>query len=182
MSESVRSSSRRKRRILLFVFIPPTGIVAFYLMGWGSLRFWNANLPSGAPMIAMTPDDGWMARLGFTTLTYDRIFSRAGGRLVKLQVPDTPAAFKPAEVHKMLKGMDALLLTGGGDVGPELYGGNPSCHRVDLGSALRAERHVIPHVSATTWQVSRESRRSCRLVTIDWMWLSGTLRGVAAAS
>ena len=125
MSEDSRSSPRRKRRFLLLVFILLTAGVASYLIFWGGLRLWNASLPEDAPRIAMTPDDGWIARLGFTALTYDQIFSRAGGRLIKLEVPEEPGALQPAEIRKRLDGMEALLLSGGGDVDPELYGGDP---------------------------------------------------------
>lgn len=125
MSEDSRSSPRRKRRFLLLVFILLTAGVASYLIFWGGLRLWNASLPEDAPRIAMTPDDGWLARLGFTALTYDQIFSRAGGRLIKLEVPEEPGALQPAEIRKRLDGMEALLLSGGGDVDPELYGGDP---------------------------------------------------------
>ena len=125
MSEDSRSSPRRKRRFLLLVFILLTAGVASYLIFWGGLRLWNASLPEDAPRIAMTPDDGWIARLGFTALTYDQIFSRAGGRLIKLEVPEEPGALQPAEIRKRLDGMEALLLSGGGAVDPELYGGDP---------------------------------------------------------
>ena len=79
MSEGESSPPRRKRRFLLLVFILLTTGVASYLIFWGGLRLWNASLPADAPRIAMTPDDGWIARLGFTALTYDQIFSRLGG-------------------------------------------------------------------------------------------------------
>lgn len=125
MSEGESSSPRRKRRLLLLAFILLTAGVASYLIFWGGLRLWNASLPEDAPRIAMTPDDGWIARLGFTALTYDQIFSRAGGRLVKLEIPAEAGALEPAEVRKKLAGMEALLLSGGGDVDPELYGGDP---------------------------------------------------------
>ena len=125
MSEDSRSPPRRKRRFLLLVFILLTTGVASYLIFWGGLRLWNASLPEDAPRIAMTPDGGWIARLGFTALTYDQIFSRAGGRLIKLEVPEEPGALQPAEIRKRLDGMEALLLSGGGDVDPELYGGDP---------------------------------------------------------
>lgn len=129
MSEGERSTYHWSRRILLTVFLLLTGTVVLYLAGWGCLRLWNSILPSDAPKIAMTPDDGWLSRLGFTSLTYDQIFSRAGGRLIKLEVPENTADLEPGEVGKMLAGTDALLLTGGGDVDPELYGGDPDTAR-----------------------------------------------------
>ena len=95
----------RKRRFLLGISILLTASVASYLIFWGGLRLWNASLPEDAPRIAMTPDDGWIARLGFTALTYDQIFSRAGGRLVKLEVPAEPDGLKPAEIRKKLEGI-----------------------------------------------------------------------------
>ena len=153
MSPGERSSPRRKRRILLFVFILLTGIVALYLMTWGGLRLQNTLLPDDAPKIAMTPDDeAWYARLGVTALGYDQIFTRAGGRLVKLKIPEKSGALGQAEAARFLLGMDALLLSGGGDVDPKLYGGDPataqlvSRRRDDFEIALigEARRRNIP--------------------------------------
>ena len=121
-----RTPRRHRWRSLRRVALGLIAAIGLYLAGRGGLRLWNASLPADAPRIAMTPDDGWLARLGFTTLTYDQIFSRAGGRLLKLEIPDHPQGLQPPAIGKLLEGMDALLLTGGGDVDPALYGGDPA--------------------------------------------------------
>ena len=127
MNEEERPAPRRTRRILKFALIPLETIVILYLVVRGGLRLQNTMLPADAPQIAVTPDDeAWYARLGITPLGYDRIFSKAGGRLVKLEIPEKPGPLEPAEVAQMLDGMDALLLSGGGDVDPKFYGGDPA--------------------------------------------------------
>lgn len=153
MSEEERPAPRGKRRILKFALIPLATIVILYLVLRGGLRLQNTMLPADAPRIAVTPDDeAWYARLGITTLGYDRIFSKAGGRLVKVEIPEKPEALEPAEIARVLEGMDALLLSGGGDVDPKLYGGDPataqmvSRKRDDFEIALigEARRRKIP--------------------------------------
>jgi len=124
MSEDVGAAPRKKRRILKFVLVPLVVIAILYLLALGGLRLQNSLLPDDAPKIAMTPDDeAWYARLGATAMGYDQIFTRAGGKLVKLEIPEKTGLLEPAEAARVLEGMDALLLSGGGDVDPELYGG-----------------------------------------------------------
>jgi hypothetical protein len=117
MSEDVGAAPGKKRRILKFVLVPLVVIAILYLLALGGLRLQNSLLPEDAPKIAMTPDDeAWYARLGATAMGYDQIFTRAGGKLVKLEIPEKTGLLEPAEAAKVLEGMDALLLSGGGDV------------------------------------------------------------------
>ena len=126
MSDDGAGAPRKKRRILKFVLVPLVVIAVLYLLALGGLRLQNSLLPEDAPKIAMTPDnEAWYARLGATAMGYDQIFTRAGGKLVKLEIPEKTGLLEPAAAARVLEGMDALLLSGGGDVDPELYGGEP---------------------------------------------------------
>lgn len=153
MSEEGSAAPGKKRRVLKFALVALVVIAALYLLALGGLRLQNSLLPEDAPKIAITPDDeAWYARLGATAMGYDQIFTRAGGRLVKLKIPGKTGLLQPAEAARVLEGMDALLLSGGGDVDPELYGGAPgiaelvSRQRDDFEISLIAEarRRKIP--------------------------------------
>jgi gamma-glutamyl-gamma-aminobutyrate hydrolase PuuD len=76
------------------------------------------GIPEDAPVIGISLDTAWHARVGITTKRYDLAISRAGGRILNLRPESGDSA-------TLLDQIDALLLTGGGDVDPELYGGNP---------------------------------------------------------
>jgi gamma-glutamyl-gamma-aminobutyrate hydrolase PuuD len=103
-----------------------------------SIRFiypvWiSARLPADAPRIAFSLDNTLLGRIGITDATYQRVVTAAGGRLITLR-PD--AAGDPEvsteAVNALLeeKEIDGVLLAGGGDVDPKLYGGDPNLTRL----------------------------------------------------
>ncbi|MFH1268253.1 MAG: gamma-glutamyl-gamma-aminobutyrate hydrolase family protein, partial [Planctomycetota bacterium] len=73
-------------------------------------------MPRHAPVIGLSLDTAWHARVGITTTGYEVGLSRAGGRILELR----SGGASPEEI---LGRIDALLLAGGGDIDPELYGG-----------------------------------------------------------
>ena len=84
-----------------------------------SLRIWKwASVPRNAPAIGVSVDTAWHARVGITTKWYEIGLTRAGGRILEIR-PETGRA------EEILDRIDALLLAGGGDIDPELYGGSP---------------------------------------------------------
>jgi putative glutamine amidotransferase len=89
-----------------------------------SLEIWKwASVPRGAPVIGLSLDTAWHARVGITTKGYEVGLTRAGGRILELR----PGGGKPEEI---LDRIDALLLAGGGDVDPGLYGGTAADARL----------------------------------------------------
>ena len=70
--------------------------------------------------LAAVPPRGrtWHARAGVTTKSYEIALTRAGGKVRKLWPGDQ-------NPEKILDNIDALLLAGGGDLDPRLYGGTP---------------------------------------------------------
>jgi len=88
----------------------------------------DARLPADAPRIAFSLDDTWLNELGVTDTTYQQAMTRAGGRLVRFE-PDVAGSpeVDPDAVAGLLsrERIKGVLLTGGGDVDPALYGGDP---------------------------------------------------------
>lgn len=107
-------------RLLLAVAVAP-------VLARAAFDIWrHVVTPDDAPRIAMSLDDTWLNQLGITRATYEQAFARAGGKLIILSPDDVgEASLTPERIRELLAGMDGLLLTGGGDVDPELYGGDP---------------------------------------------------------
>ena len=88
----------------------------------------SSRVPADAPRIAFSLDDTLLGRIGITDATYQRVMKAAGGRLITLR-PDAAGEPVDHEAVKTLledKQIDGVLLTGGGDVDPNLYGGDPN--------------------------------------------------------
>ncbi len=88
----------------------------------------NARVPADAPRIAFSLDNTLLGRVGIADATYQRVMKAAGGRLITLR-PDAAGEPVDPEAMKALleeKRIDGVLLTGGGDVDPDLYGGDPN--------------------------------------------------------
>lgn len=83
-----------------------------------ALKIWQQLLPGNAPVIGLSCDTAWHARAGVTTKSYEIALTRAGGKVRKLWPGDQ-------NPEKILDNVDALLLAGGGDLDPRLYGGTP---------------------------------------------------------
>jgi len=86
----------------------------------GGFKVWQWVLvPSQAPVIGVSLDTAWHSRLGITSKTYETALTRVQARMVDIRPGGTSA-------DRILNSIDALLLTGGGDVDPGLYGGDPA--------------------------------------------------------
>ena len=85
----------------------------------------DSRLPADAPNIAFSPNDTWLRELGINE-AYKISITRAGGRLVAFHPEQTGA--DPARIEAWLEKnkIGGVILGGGGDVDPRLYGGNPA--------------------------------------------------------
>jgi len=124
----VRKTNRLRRR-LLWLTVALVCAAGLYGFSRVALRLWMyTRLPPDAPRIAFSLDDTWLNQLGVTDTTYQQAMTRAGARLVRFE-PD--AAGSPEIDSEAIEGLldreriDGILLTGGGDVDPALYGGDP---------------------------------------------------------
>lgn len=130
--------TRRRRRWLRRIGFALAVLVGILLGIYVSLRFiypvWTQmRLPTDAPRIAFSLDNTLLGQIGITDATYQRVISEAGGRLITLR-PDAAGdpEVDPEAVKALLeeKQIDGVLLAGGGDVDPKLYGGDPNLTRL----------------------------------------------------
>jgi putative glutamine amidotransferase len=117
------------RRWLGCIVIALAVLVGSYVLFRLIYPVWiHARLPTDAPRIAFSLDNTLLGRLGITDATYERVMTEAGGRLITLR-PDAAgvAEVNPEAVKALLEEehIDGVLLTGGGDVDPNVYGGEP---------------------------------------------------------
>jgi len=99
-----------------------TLLVIFCLIagGYAGTRVWRwASVPRNAPLVGLSLDTAWHARAGITTTSYEVALTRAGARILEIR-PESGRA------GQILDQIDALLLAGGGDIDPALFGGEPS--------------------------------------------------------
>jgi len=127
--KAVRPVKRLRRwfiRIAIVIAIP----ICIYLIFRLVYPVWiNVRLPEDAPRIAFSLDNTLLGWIGITNATYQRVITAAGGRLIPIR-PDAAGDpdVDPEAVKALLEEekIDGVLLTGGGDVDPKLYGGDPN--------------------------------------------------------
>ncbi|MHC4354638.1 MAG: gamma-glutamyl-gamma-aminobutyrate hydrolase family protein, partial [Planctomycetota bacterium] len=113
------------RRIAIAIAVLIVACVLFRLI----YPIWaNSRVPADAPRIAFSLDDTLLGYIGITDTPYQRVMRAAGGRLVTLRPDAAGDPVDPNAVKALLedKRIDGLLLPGGGDVDPALYGGDPN--------------------------------------------------------
>ncbi|HUT93446.1 MAG TPA: gamma-glutamyl-gamma-aminobutyrate hydrolase family protein [Thermoguttaceae bacterium] len=99
-----------------------TFLVIFCLVagGYAGMRVWRwASVARDAPVVGLSLDTAWHARAGITTSSYQLALTRAGAQILEVR----PENGRP---ERILDQIDALLLAGGGDIDPALFGGEPS--------------------------------------------------------
>lgn len=113
------------RRWLAWIGVALVLLSALYGLSQFALLIWQDRLPDDAPRIAFSVDETWLVESGIMTSSYEQAFARAGGRLVWFEPADADG--DPSRVAALLdeRNIDGVLLSGGGDVDPALYGGDP---------------------------------------------------------
>jgi len=136
----------------------------------------NTRLPADAPRIAFSLDNSLLGRIGITDATYQHVITAAGGRLITLR-PDTagvPVSEEKVEALLEKERIDGVLLTGGGDIDPNLYGG-------DLNSTMLVHR-LRDDFEITLIRAARQQGlpmlgicRGCQILNVA---LGGTVRNL----
>jgi putative glutamine amidotransferase len=169
---------RRKRRWLRRIGIVLALLIVTYLLFRLFYPAWiNMRLPADAPRIAFSLDNTIIGHIGVTDASYQRAMFKAGGRLIILR-PDAAGdpVVNPNVVKALLKEkeIDGILLAGGGDVDPKLYGGDPNrtmlLHRLrddfEIELIREAKKQGLPILGIC---------RGCQILNIA---LGGTLRNL----
>ncbi len=91
----------------------------------GILLWKKAWLPRDAPRIAFSPNDTWLEELHVNE-AYQVSFTLAQGELVEIQPADTGADHERIAAWLEKNKIAGVLLSGGGDVDPGLYDGDPA--------------------------------------------------------
>jgi len=121
-------AGRLKRRLCRIAIALAILIGAFVLFRLVYPVWTNARVPVDAPRIAFSLDDTVLGYVGMTDTPYQRVMKAAGGRLITLRPDAAGDPVDPNAVEALLedKQIDGVLLPGGGDVDPDLYGGDPN--------------------------------------------------------
>ncbi len=103
-------------------------VVAFVLFRLIYPAWTNSRVPADAPRIAFSLDNTLLGYIGITDTPYQRVMQTVGGRLVTLRPDAAGDPVDPSAVKALLeeKRIHGVLLAGGGDVDPALYGGDPN--------------------------------------------------------
>ena len=126
-------AAKRLRRWLCRIVIALAILVATYALFRIVYPVWiDVRLPADAPRIALSLDNSLLGRIGLTDATYQRVMTAAGGRLIALRPDAAGEPVNPEAVEALLdkEQIEGVLLTGGGDVDPNLYGGDPNTTRL----------------------------------------------------
>lgn len=170
-------AAKRLRRWLHCAGIVLAILVGIYVLFRILYPVWiDSRLPPDAPRIAFSLDNSLLGRIGITDATYQRVMTAAGGRLITLRPDAAGDPVSPEAVDALLEKeqIEGVLLTGGGDVDPNLYGGDPNTtmlvHRLrdDFEIALiqAARKHGLPILGIC---------RGCQIINVA---LGGTVRNL----
>lgn len=169
--------AKRIRRWIGRIGIALAVLIGIYVLFRLIYPAWiNTRLPADAPRIAFSLDNSLLGRVGITDATYQRVITAAGGRLITLRPDAAGVPVSPEKIKALLEKekIDGVLLTGGGDVDPNLYGGDPNTtmlvHRLrdDFEIALirEARRRGLPILGIC---------RGCQIINVA---LGGTVRNL----
>jgi putative glutamine amidotransferase len=176
-SDKTITPIKRIRRWIKRISVVLVALISFYVLFRLIYPVWiNTRLPADAPRIAFSLDNSLLGRIGITDVAYQRVVTVAGGRLITLR-PDAagvPVSEEKIETLLEKEKIDGVLLTGGGDVDPSLYGGDPNTtlrvHRLrdDFEIALihKAKLRGLPILGIC---------RGCQILNVA---LGGTLRNL----
>ena len=121
--------TKRIKRWLGRIGIAIVVLIGIYVLFRLIYPVWiNMRLPADAPRIAFSLDNSLIGKIGITDATYQRVMTAAGGRLITLRPDSAGVPISDKKIEALLENekIDGVLLTGGGDVDPNLYGGDPN--------------------------------------------------------
>jgi len=174
----IRPRPGRVKRWLRRAGIALLVLVGLYLVVHFLYPQWLAKeLPADAPRIAFSLDNSLVGQIGVTDVTYQRAMAKAGGRLVTFR-PDMAGepVVRPQAIAEMLDAerIDGVLLTGGGDIDPNVSGGSPD--QTMLVHRLRDDFEIaLIHVARRRGLPILGICRGCQIINVA---LGGTVRNL----
>ncbi len=176
-SDKGKSGSRKKRRWMKWIAIAVLMALVLYGISQLALMFWMDSLPEDAPRIAFSVDDTWLVEFGIMTSSYEQAFARAGGRLVSFEFDEAGSPqvdLKRVEALLADRQIDGVLLSGGGDVDPKLYGGDPE--KAEMVNRIRDDFEIALIQAAIERKLPILGIcRGCQLLNVAF---GGTLRNL----
>lgn len=153
-------------------------VVAAYLVTHFVYPHWlQKGVPKDAPRIAFSLDNSLLGRIGITDVTYQRVIAKAGGRLITFRpdaVGEPNVGFEAVKALIEKERIDGVLLTGGGDVDPNLYGG--SSENTMLVHRLRDDFEIaLIHAARDANLPILGICRGCQIINVA---LGGTVRNL----
>lgn len=117
-----RASRHHLRRLAPVLLIAALGLATAVWLLRPSPRH-DTRDPMQEPPILLSLDRTWWHRLGVSRFTYARAVARAGGRPIVVDFDDAgQREVDAARVAELLAPVRGLVLSGGGDADPALYG------------------------------------------------------------
>lgn len=165
-----------RRRWLLITAIVAGTVLALLVVSWlgwaGYRAYKRAGLPPDAPRIALSLDNFLLNRTGVPKAMFETALLKAEARLVELDFKDGGDPVDSKKVAELLADVDGIILGGGGDVDPRLYGGDPqkaslvnrACDDFQLELIKQARARGIPILGVC---------RGCQLLNVAF---GGTLK------
>ena len=166
---------RRRWRWLRRIGIGLVILIGIYALFRVIYPLWiETQLPKDAPRIAFSLDNSFLGRVGITDATYQRVMTQAGGRLIELRPHAADDLVVEVKALLQEKKIDGVLLTGGGDVATELYGGDPdSTMRIHV---LRDDFEIaLIHAAKEQGLPILGICRGCQIINVA---LGGTIRNL----
>lgn len=126
------------------------------------------------PRVLLSFDRDWLHWFGIGNFFFRRLLRRSGARMRALHFEELEADLKPVDARNMIESVDALLLGGGGDVDPGLYGSDAEARNVKP----RRDRFELALIEAAVRQAKPILGvcRGCQLLNVA---LGGSLKGLA---
>jgi putative glutamine amidotransferase len=169
--------AKRIKRWLGRIGIAIVVLIGFYVLFRLVYPVWiNMRLPADAPRIAFSLDNSLIGKIGITDVTYQRVMTAAGGRLITLRPDSAGVPVSAEKIETLLENerIDGVLLTGGGDVDPNLYGGDPN--RIMLVHRLRDDFEItLIHKARQQGLPILGICRGCQIINVA---LGGTVRNL----
>ena len=130
-----------------WIVIPILAVTCLLFLAMGAFVYWTRHGGGpDAPRVGISVSTLWYDRAQVHRAPYDLALRRAGANVVTIEPQDGES------IEKLLDSVDGILLAGGGDVDPKLFGGDPEKSKwvdrerddFEIDLIRRAEKRGLP--------------------------------------